>query len=116
MVELTRNRRLAAFTLFESVVAIAIISALIGIGTIIMSNLISAERPMAFYQAKEEIDRYFFDLKKEKAFFSKNYDHNTYTIEQHVDFYNGNSGLYLVEYIITTQNKQWWTEKHLVAK
>ena len=116
MVELTKyNNKVQAFTLFESVVAIAIISVLIGLATIIYGNLVQAERPIPFYQAKEEIDNYYFELKKNKAFFSKNYDHENYNIEQKVDFYNGNKKLYLVEYTVTAQNKKWWSEKHLIA-
>lgn len=120
MVELKENRTLpgqtvAAFSLFESVVAIAIISVLIGIGTIVYSNLVEAERPIAFYQAKEEIDLYYHTLQQSKAFFSKMYEHETFSIEQKVDFHNGNKKIYRVEYFVTSQNKMWYSEKHLLT-
>lgn len=112
---LNKTARLSAFSLFESVVAIAIISVLIGLATIIYSNLVEAERPILFYQAKEEVDKYFDALKKEKAFFSKTFDNEIYSIEQKVDFYNGNKKIYLVEYTVSAQNKKWWNEKHLIS-
>src|SRR5688500_4474956 len=120
MVELKENSTLprqtvAAFSLFESVVAIAIISVLIGIGTIVYSNLVEAERPVAFYQAKEEIDLYYHTLQQSKAFFSKTYEHETFSIEQKVDFHNGNRKIYQVEYLVTSQNKMWYSEKHLLT-
>ena len=116
MAELKKNKnKLAAFTLFESVVAIAIISVLIGLATIIYSNLVEAERPIAFYQAKEKIDECFYEMKKTGAFFPKNFVYENYSIEQKVDFYNGNKKIYLVEFVVMSQNKKWWTEKHLIA-
>jgi len=100
MAKLKKNKnKLAAFTLFESVVAIAIISVLIGLATIIYSNLVEAERPIAFYQAKEKIDECFYEMKKTGAFFPKNFVYENY----------------LVEFIVMSQNKKWWTEKHLIA-
>lgn len=109
------QNKLKAFSLFESVVAIAIISVLIGIGIVVYSNLVQAERPIPFYQAKEEIDLMYHELQNTKAFFPKTLSHETYSIEQKVDFHNGNKKLYLVEYIVTAQNKKWYSEKHLMA-
>lgn len=110
-----RANKLKSFSLFESVVAIAIISVLIGIGIVVYSNLVQAERPIPFYQAKEEIDLMYHELQNTKAFFPKTLSHETYTIEQKVDFHNGNKKLYLVEYVVTAQNKKWYSEKHLIA-
>lgn len=109
------KQKVQAFSLFESVVAIAIISVLIGIGTIVYSNLVSAEKPIPFYQAKEEIDLYYHQMQESKAFFPKVYDQETYSIEQKVDFHKGNKKIYLVEFVVTAQNKKWYTEKHLLA-
>jgi hypothetical protein len=109
------SQPVAAFSLFESVVAIAIISVLIGIGTMVYSNLVEAERPLPFYQAKEEIDLHYHNLQQDKAFFSKTYEHEVYSIEQKVDFHNGNRKIYRVEYLVTTQNKMWYSEKHLLT-
>lgn len=110
-----RGRKLASFSLFESVVAIAIISVLIGIATIVYSNLVESEKPIAFYQAKEEIELCYHQLQTDKAFFSKMIEHETYTIEQKVEYHNGNKKIYRVEYLVTTQNKKWYSEKHLLA-
>ncbi len=110
-----RPNKLKSFSLFESVVAIAIISVLIGIGIVVYSNLVQAERPIPFYQAKEEIDLMYHELQNTKAFFPKTLSHETYSIEQKVDFHNGNKKLYLVEYVVTAQNKKWYSEKHLIA-
>lgn len=89
---------LQAFTLFESVVAISIIAVLIGIGSLIYGNLIKAEKPFAYFQAQEAIVQHFKNLNESKAFFNQVYDHQTYTIEQAVDFHRGNKGLYQVKY------------------
>ena len=110
-----RPSKLKSFSLFESVVAIVIISVLIGIGIVVYSNLVQAERPIPFYQAKEEIDLMYHELQNTKAFFPKTLSHETYSIEQKVDFHNGNKKLYLVEYVVTAQNKKWYSEKHLIA-
>lgn len=107
--------KIRSFSLFESVVAIALISVLIGIATVIYGNLVEAERPVSFYQAKEEIDRYYAEMKASHAYISTSFDHDTYRIDQQVDFYKGNKKLYLVEYTITTQGKVWWKEKHLIT-
>lgn len=115
MAQLIRHTRISAFTLFESVVAIAVISVLIGIVTITYSNLVGAEKPIAFYQAKEEVDRYFEALKTSGAFFPASYDHETYTITQSVDFHQGNKKIYCIDYTISAGGKTWWTEKHLLA-
>lgn len=111
-----KPNKLKSFSLFESVVAIAIISVLIGIGIVVYSNLVQAERPIPFYQAKEEIDLMYHELQNTKAFFPKTLSHETYSIEQKVDFHNGNKKLYLIEYVVTAQNKKWYSEKHLIAK
>lgn len=111
----TKKSKLRAFTLFESVVAITIISILIGLGSMIYGNLVESEQPIAYYQAKEEVDHLFKNLIESKAYFSQNFSYETYDIEQKIDFHLGNKKLYQVEYIITTQGKKWWSEKHLIA-
>jgi hypothetical protein len=104
-----------AFTLFESVVAITIITILIALSTMIYSNIVESEKPLAYYQAKQEVTKIFNETKQSQAFFSKNYNFETFDIEQKVDFHQGNKKLYQIDYTISAQGKQWWTEKHLVA-
>lgn len=110
-----RRPRLGAFTIFESTVAVTIISVIIGIASLIYSNVIDSEKPVPYYQAKQEVDKIFQDTKSSSAFFSKNFSFETYEIKQDVEFYNGNKKLYQLDYTITTGGKQWWKESHLVA-
>jgi hypothetical protein len=109
------KKKLGAFTLFESVVAIAMISVLIGLGTIIYSNLLNSEWPVSIYQAKEEISRLYNDTRTSGAFFSKQYAYENYRIDQQVAFYRGSKNIYLIQYSIYSGSKLYWTEKHLFA-
>ncbi len=108
-------KKLEAFTLFESVVAISIITTLIGLGTMIYSNLMQAEKPVAYYQAKDEVDRRFQELCESQAFFNKEFDYESYQIQQQVDFHMKNKKIYQVTYVVTAGNRELLTERHLVA-
>ena len=107
--------KLKSFSLFESVVAVSIIAILIAIATLTYGNMLEAEKPLAFYQGKSEIDGMLKNLKKEKIFISQTKDFDTYSITQSVNPYQGNNNLLLVEYEIKAGTKTWWTEKHLVS-
>lgn len=109
------SKKLAAFSLFESVVAITIISVLIGIGTLIYGNIVEAEPPLSIYQAKNEIQKLHHELKTSGAYFSQNHDYEIFTIQQQVDFHRGNKRLYQVDYHVIMQDKKWYSEKHLIA-
>ena len=109
------NMKTPAFTLFESVVAITIISLLIGIGSMIYGNLVQAERPISYYQAKEEIDQLLMDLKQNKNYFNQNFEFDSYNIEQKVTFHLGNKKLYQIEYVVSSQGKEYWSENHLIS-
>ena len=110
-----KSTYLPAFTLFESTVAVTIIAVIIGLATLIYSNVIDAERPVAYYQAKQEVDKIFFEMNQTQAFFSKNFSFETFDIKQTVDFYKGNKSLYQVDYVVNAGGKTWWNESHLVA-
>lgn len=110
-----KYQQLPAFTLFESTVAITIIAVVIGISTIIYSNVIQAEKPLDFYQARQEIDQIFADMKSNKAFFDKTFDFESFSIEQKIGFYRGNKKLYQVDYAVKQTDKVLWLEHHLVA-
>lgn len=107
--------KLKAFTLFESTVAVTLITIVLGMSTLIYSNILDAERPVAFYQAQQEVDQIFHETKTSGAFFTKNFSFENYDIEQKVDFYKGNQRLYQVDYTVTSGEKKLWTESHLVA-
>ena len=106
---------LSAFTLFESTVAVTIITIVLGMSTLIYSNVLDSERPVAFYQAKQDIDRIFLDTKRSKAFFDKTFEYEAYNIEQKVNAYKGNQKLFLLEYKVISGGKEMWKEQHLVA-
>ena len=107
--------KLAAFTLFESVIATSLVAVLIGVGTMIYSNVLASEKPLAYHQAKAEIDKLFFELKEAKAFFNRTYDFEGHDIIQEIKPYRGNKNLLQVSYIIQSGENQWWTEKHLIV-
>lgn len=114
MIRNSRHIKLNAFTLFESVVAITVITVLIGIGTLIYGNLVEAEKPLAYYQSKEEVEKHYHELQESKLFFNANFDHETYQIEQKVAFHNGNKNLYRVTYIVSIAEDQILVENHLI--
>ncbi|MEO9531930.1 MAG: hypothetical protein ABJG68_15740 [Crocinitomicaceae bacterium] len=107
--------RLKAYTLFESVVAISIITILLVISSLIYGNVIESEKPLSYYQAKQDVQELFQETKATSAFFTKNFSFETYDIQQDVNFYNGNKKLYEITYTVTSGTHQWWVEKHLVS-
>lgn len=106
--------KLRSFTLFESVIAVTIITVLIGMSTLIYGNLVEAEKPLAYYEGKLSIDRLLRQLRIEKNYSNRTISFETYEIVQNVSPYQGNKNLLLVEYDILTGTKNWWNEKHLV--
>lgn len=110
-----KTSRLKAFTLFESVVAISIITVLLVVASMIYSNVISSEKPLTYYQAQEEVEKIFTETKASGAFFTQSFSFETYDIQQDVEFYKGNNKLYQITYTVTSGTKTWWTEKHLIA-
>ena len=109
------KKYLKAFTLFESVISVTIISVLIGVSALIWGNLMDSDKPLSYFQAKENIDLLLHELKHSKAFIDRTFEYDTYSIEQHLSFHKGNKKLYQVEYKVIANNKQWWTEKQLVS-
>ncbi|MBD3639233.1 MAG: hypothetical protein HUJ25_17890 [Crocinitomicaceae bacterium] len=107
--------KLKAFTLFESTVAVTLITIVLGMSTLIYSNILDSERPVAFYQARQKVDQIFFETKISGSFFSKNFSFEAYDVEQKVDFYKGNKRLYQVDYKVVSAGKELWKESHLVA-
>lgn len=111
----SQKGKIKAFTLFESVVAITIITVLIGLGAMIYGNLMHAEKPLAYYQAKDEIDQRFNELCQSKAFFNQDFESDTYRVEQRVSFYHGNKNLYQVSYTTRVGSEALFVENHLVV-
>ena len=107
-------KKIPAFTLFESVVAISIITVLIGLGTTIYVNLMNAEKPIAYYQAENEIDVLFQKLKEENTFLSAEFIYDNYRIQQQIEFYKGNKSLYQITYTATAGKRQLVTENYLL--
>ncbi len=111
----TAIKKVKAFTLFESVVAITVITVLIGIGTQVYANITGSEKPLAYYEAKEEIDQLRNNLKETKAFFNQTFNYESYEITQQVEFYKGNKKLYKISYSIQIGGKEYWKEQHLMV-
>ncbi len=103
-----------AFSLFESVVAIAIISVCIGIGATIYSNVISAEKPLVVIKGQEEIKRLLHDLKTSKLYMSQSFDFEDYRIDQEINPYQGNQLIYQVDYKLFVGGALKAQQQHLV--
>lgn len=121
MAQLDQNKiaKLPAFTLFESVVAITVITILIGLGTMIYSNVLQAENPLAYYMAKDEVDHRLQQLSEQQLFInghSDNFqvDSDMYQIEENIDFYKENKSLYLITYIAFSGGEELFREQHLL--
>lgn len=106
--------KLPAFTLFESVIAITIITVLIGLGTMIYGNLMHSEKPLAYYQAQAEMEIRLQELKSNQLFIRENFEYENYEIEQNVTFYKGNKKLYLITFIARSGAKELLVENHLI--
>lgn len=106
--------KLEAFTLFESVVAITIIAILIGLGTMIYSNVVQAEKPLAFYEAKTEVDKLLQQLCQEQNFMSNQSTYEGFEIEQEINFYQNNKGIYQVTYTASSGGSELFREQHLL--
>lgn len=110
----SKSNKIPAFTLFESVIAITIITVLIGLGTMIYGNLMHSEKPLAYYQAQAEIEVRLQELKSNQQFVRENYDYENYEIEQGISFYKGNEKLYLVTFTARSGEKELLVENHLI--
>jgi hypothetical protein len=114
MIRNSAKTKLSAFTLFESVIAITVITVLIGLGTLIYGNLMHSEKPLAYYQAQAEMELRLADLKTNRIFLRQNFEYENYEIEQNVQFYKGNKKLYLITYIARSGDKELLVENHLI--
>ncbi len=103
-----------AFTLFESVVAITIITIFLGIGTIIYSNIIDSERSLVSLEGQFEITKLFHDTKMNKFFFQKEYEYSTYHIIQNVTSYNGIEQLYHITFDVMIGEHKTYTKQFLL--
>lgn len=109
------SQKVQAFTLFESVVAISIITILIGLSAMIYTNLVRSENPIAYYQAKDQIDVELNELIASKTFFNKNSSFESFDIEQKVTPYKGSSQLLQITFIAKSGTVELLRENHLVA-
>lgn len=107
-------KRIKAFTLFESVVAISIISVLIGLGSLTYSNLVMADNPLIYYQAKNQIDIQLHNLNESQAFISRVFEFENYRVEQNCEQYKGNKNLVNVTFLAMIENKEILREQHLM--
>lgn len=110
-----KTNKIAAFTLFESVVAVTIIAVLIGLGSLIHANVVSSSQPVVYDLAQNEVDRLFYDLKNEKQWITETRDYEDFQIEQKITPYQGAKTLLLITYKAFNANEILFTEKHLVA-
>ncbi len=109
------GKRLPAYTLFETVVAITIITVLIGLGSLIYSAILDAENPVIYYHVEEQINEHFIGLQESKAYFNQNFDHESYSIQQDIKPYNGNTKLVEVTYTAFLGAEELLIRKHLVV-
>jgi len=106
--------KLKGATLIDSLIAVTISAIIIAGISFAFGFLLKSERPIAFYKAKEEINLLHENLVHSKAYFSDTFEHETYTIEQKVEPYQGSTKIWLVSYTIKINNKNIHTQNHLV--
>jgi hypothetical protein len=107
--------KVKAFTLFESVVAISIITILIGLSAMIYANIVRSENPLAYYQAKDQIDVELDKLITERVFINKNTSFENFEIEQEISAYQGSISLFKVVFIAKSGGLEILRENHLIA-
>lgn len=107
-------KKLSAFGLFESVIAVSIISILVGISSLVIGNLTQSEKRVAYFQAKEDVAFYFQTLKENQLFISQSFDKEIYTIQQEVIPYHDKKNLYQVTYLVLQGSEELYVEKHLL--
>ena len=93
--------KIEAFTLFESVVAITIISVCLGIGSLVYSNIVNSEKTVVNFESNSQAKELFEDLKLSKLYSSKNYQFKSFEINQEVNDYQGIKNLYQITLIET---------------
>lgn len=103
-----------AFTLFESVVAITIISIALGIGTTVYSNIVNSERSIVNFESKSKINSLFYDVKSSKQFFPKSYQFESFDIVQNVMNYKGIENLYKISFDVIIAGKTSFTKNYLL--
>lgn len=106
--------KLKAFTLFESVVAITIITVCLAIGTLVYSNIVKSEKTVVSFEATNEIKRLFSDIKKTKLYFGKIFNFSTYEVVQKVENYQGIEHLYHISYELLVGKKSSFVKHYLL--
>lgn len=106
--------KISAFSLFESVIAIVIISVCIGIGSLIYSNIIGSEEPLLATEGNEQANVLFENLKENKLYFNDQFDFENFSIEQVVKSYKGDKHLLVVVYNIYRDRDLIGRQSHLI--
>lgn len=106
--------KISAFSLFESVVAIVIISVCIGIGSLIYSNIIGSEEPLLAIEGFEEANVLFENLKANKRYINDHFAYENFSIEQNIKPYRGDKHILVVNYNIYRDRNLIGYQRHLI--
>jgi ABC-type dipeptide/oligopeptide/nickel transport system permease component len=101
---LSRNYKLEASSLIESVMAIAIISICISIATLVYVKLLQSDYELAYYKAKQKITELHLQTIEEQLFENESYNFESYNITKQVKEYS--FGLYQVDFELQTKTKK----------
>lgn len=106
--------KLNAFSLFESVIAVSIISIVSAIGATVLSNVSRSEKGHVYFEAKEEVDLRFHQLKTEQNFVSTSFESENFSVEQTISPYKNQPDLWQVTYTAKSGSEILFIENHLV--
>lgn len=90
------NFRLKAATLLESLVAMVIIIVGLGVGTMIYTNVLNADKQLLQMKAMGTLNRMAVTIKKEHQFLDEVRGLDGFTIKKSVDLYDQTQNLYVL--------------------
>jgi Tfp pilus assembly protein PilV len=97
-------KKIAAFTILETIVALLIIVTMFGIVSLVCSRVLDTSNLNEHLEAHLMIQDYAIATKTTRDFTDGKYESNKYDIIRSLDYYKGNRSLLLITIKATDQN------------
>jgi type II secretory pathway pseudopilin PulG len=99
------EKRIKAFTLVESLVAMVLVVFSMGFATVVYVNVVDSDRQLKQQRAILILDKYALETKEEKQFIDDLIKLDDYYIEKTLEKYANTENLYLFKLVLLDLNK-----------